>query len=123
MFTVPEYVISWKTELQDTVALLTTEAEYMVVVEASKEALWLRGLVETFSIIQNSVRVHCDSQSAIHLAKDHKYHKRTKHIDVRYHKIRQWVVDDRVVDLVKINTKKNPADMRRLSRWRSSKHL
>jgi len=83
----------------------------MVVVEASKEALWLRGLVETFSIIQDLVRVHCDSHNAIHLAKDHRYHKRTKHIDVRYHKIRQWVVDDKVIDLVKISTKKNPADM------------
>ena len=74
----------------------------------------LRGLVETFSIIHDSVRVHCDNQSAIHLAKDHryhKYHKRTKHIGVIYHKIRQWVVNNKVVDLVKISTKKNLADM------------
>jgi len=48
----------------------------------------LRGLVGRFSIIQNSVRVHCNSHCAIHLAKDHKYYNRTKHIDVRYHKIR-----------------------------------
>jgi len=98
-------------ELQDTIALLTIEAEYMDIVEASKEALWLRELVETFSIIQDSIRVHCDSQSAIHLAKDHRYHKRMKHIDVRYHTIRQWVVDDKVIDLVKISTKKNPGDI------------
>ena len=71
VFTVAECVISWKAELQDTIVLSITEAEYIVVVEASKEALWLRGLVETSSIIQYSVRVHCDSQSAIHLAKDH----------------------------------------------------
>ena len=45
------------------------------------------------------------------LAKDHRYHKRTKHIAVRFHKIRQWVIDDKVIDLVKISTKKNPADM------------
>jgi len=64
----------------------------MAAVEASKKALWLKGLVETFSIIQDSFRVHCDSQSTIHLAKDYRYHKRAKHIDVRYHKIRQWVV-------------------------------
>jgi len=68
-------IISWKAELQDTIALSTIEAEYMAAVEASKEALWLRGLVETFSTIQDSVRVHCDSQSAIHLAKDHMHHK------------------------------------------------
>ena len=63
------------------------------------------------NLVSYTVRVHWDSQSAIHLAEDHRYHKRTKHIDVRYHKIRQWVVDDKVIDLVKINTKKNPADM------------
>jgi len=56
----------------------------MTAVEASKEALWFRGLVGTFSIIHDSVHVYCDNQSAIHLSKDHRYHKRTKHIDVRY---------------------------------------
>ena len=71
----------------------------------------MRRLVETFSIIQDSVQVHCGSQSAIHLAKDHMYHKRTEHIDVRYNKIRQWVVNHQVIDLVKISTKKNLADM------------
>ena len=83
----------------------------MATIEASKEALWLRGLVETLGIIQNSVWVYCDSQSAIHLAKDHMYHKRTKHIDARYHKIYQWVTDDKMIDLAKISTKKNLADM------------
>ena len=111
VFVEAECVISWKTELQDTIALLMIEAEYMAAVEALKEALWLRGLVETFSIIHNLVQVHCDSQSAIHLAKVHRHHKRMKHIDVRYHKICQWVVDDKVIDLVKISTKKNLADI------------
>jgi len=83
----------------------------MSTVEASKEALWLRGLVEMFSVIQDSVRVHCDSHRAIHLSKDHKYHKQTRHINVTYHKIPDWVMDDKVIDLVKISTKKNPADM------------
>ena len=68
-------------------------------------------MVETFSIIHDSVRVHCDSQSAIHLTKNHMYQKRMNRIDVRYHKIRQCIVDDKVIDSVKISTKKNPADM------------
>jgi len=59
----------------------------MGTVETSKEALWLRKLVEIVGIMQDSIRIHCDSQSDIHLEKDHRYHKRTKHIDVRYHKI------------------------------------
>ena len=81
VFAVAECIISWKAELQYTIALSTTEAEYMAAVEASKETLQLRGLVEIFSIIQDSVRVYCDSQSAIHLVKDHRYHKQMKHID------------------------------------------
>ena len=45
VFTIAECVISWKAELQNIVALSMTEAGYMVAVEASKEALWLRGLL------------------------------------------------------------------------------
>jgi len=123
VFTVAECVISWKAELQETIALLTTEAEYSAAVEASKEALWLIGLVEMFSIIQDSVRVYCDSQSAIQPAKDHMYHKRTKHINMRYHKICQWVMDSKVIDLVKISTKKNLANMiKKTILRRSSEH-
>lgn len=54
--------------------------------------------------------VHCDSQSAIHLAKNQVHHGRTKHIDVRYHFIRE-IIENGVVNLVKIGTKDNPADM------------
>ena len=97
--------------MQDTVALSRTEVEYITAIEASKKTLWLRGLVGTFGIIKDSVQVYCDSQSAVHLAKDHMYHKRTKHIDVRHHRIRHWVVVENVIDLVKIGTKKNPTDM------------
>ena len=47
----------------------------------------------------------------IHLAKDHMHHKRIKYIDVRYHMTRHWVIVENIIDLVKISTKKNPADM------------
>ena len=62
VFTVAECVVSWKPELQDIMALLTIKTEYMAVIEASKEALWLRGLVSTFEIIQDSDQIYCDSQ-------------------------------------------------------------
>ena len=64
----------------------------MVATKASKKALWLRELVGTFDIMHDSVQIYCDSQSAIILAKDQRYHKWTKYIDVRYHKICHWVV-------------------------------
>ena len=53
VFIVAEYVISWKADLQDTIAFSTIETEYMAVIKTSKEALWLRRLIETFSIIHD----------------------------------------------------------------------
>ena len=88
IFMVAECAISWTAKLQDRMALSLTEAKFIATIEASNEALCLRELVEAFGIIQDSVLVHCDNQSTFHLANDHRYHKRMKHMDVRYHKIR-----------------------------------
>ena len=102
--------ISWKATLQDIVALSTTEAEYIAAVEAAKEAVWLKDLVKELEITQDNVLLHCDSQSAICLAKDPIYHARTKHIDVRYHKLREFVAGG-YIQLVKVPTEKNVVDM------------
>ena len=75
--------------LYSTVALSTTKAEYMTVTEAVKKIIWLRGLVEDLGLHQGVITVFCDSQSAIHLMKHQMYHERTKHIDARYHFIRE----------------------------------
>ena len=75
----------------DTVALSTMEAEYMTITEAIKEAIWLQGLLDDLGVGQKQVTVFCDSQSAIHLAKNQVYHARTKHIDVRYHFVREII--------------------------------
>ena len=58
---------------------------------------------------QEAMRVHCDSQSALLLAQNFVYYARTKHIDIRYHRIRE-LVEDSEVELVKVHTKENPAD-------------
>ena len=63
-------------------------------------------------------------QNAIHLPKGHRYYKQTKHIDVRYHRIHHWVVVEKFINLVKISTKKNPADiMTKIILVESSEHL
>ncbi|KAG8486257.1 hypothetical protein CXB51_019640 [Gossypium anomalum] len=86
--------ISWKSTLQSTVALLTTKAEYIAITEAVKEAIWLQGMVKTLGLVQEHINVYCDSQSAIHLAKNQVYHARTKHIDVRFHFVLE-IIDER----------------------------
>ena len=96
--------------IQPTVAMSTIEAEYMAAVEAAKEALWLTRLVRELGIQQVGVPLYCDSQSAIYLAKNQVYHARTKHIDVRFHKIRELVATGELL-LEKIHTSENVADM------------
>ncbi|WVZ52949.1 hypothetical protein U9M48_003947 [Paspalum notatum var. saurae] len=104
-------LVSWKACLQATVALSTTEAEYMAISEACKEAIWLTGLYsELCGINCSCVTIHCDSQTAIYLTKDQMFHERTKHIDVRYHFIR-GVIAEGGIKVRKISTHDNPADM------------
>ncbi|KAH9688531.1 Integrase catalytic domain-containing protein [Citrus sinensis] len=61
VFTFAGGPISWKSTLQSTVALSTTEAEYMAIVEAIKEAIWLQDLLENLGLAQEHINVYCDS--------------------------------------------------------------
>ncbi|KAL0451880.1 UNVERIFIED_CONTAM: Retrovirus-related Pol polyprotein from transposon TNT 1-94 [Sesamum latifolium] len=110
VFTLGGGPICWKSTVQSIVALSTTEAEYMAVAEAAKEALWLNGLAKDLGVEHGGVQLHCDSQSAIYLAKNQMYHARTKHIDVRYHKIRELIASGDIM-LRKVHTSENAADM------------
>ena len=60
-------------------------------------------------LVQQAIRIDCDSQSAIFFAKNPAYHLNTKHIDVQYHFVRDKVEDKRVL-LVKVDTLKNVAN-------------
>ncbi|KAG8475448.1 hypothetical protein CXB51_032200 [Gossypium anomalum] len=110
VFTIGGCAISWKATLQTTVALSTTEAEYMAITEACKEAIWLKGLFSELNEDLQISTVFCDSQSAIFLTKDQMFHERTKHIDVRYHFVRDIIARGDIV-VSKINTHENLADM------------
>jgi phosphoribosyl-AMP cyclohydrolase len=80
---------------QVVVALSTTKVEYMAATHASKEAVWLQRLCSGIGLVQQAVRLDCDSQSAILLAKNPAYHSKTKHIDVQYHFVRDMVEEKR----------------------------
>ena len=86
--------VSWASKKQEIISLSTTESEYVAITHAAKEALWLRSLIgQVFAPFSDPIPLHNDNQSAISLTRDHQYHARTKHIDIRYHFIR-WVVED-----------------------------
>jgi len=101
--------VSWMSKKQSVVALSTTEAEYITTIHASKEAVWFQRLCSSMGLVQGTIRIDCDSQSAIFLAKNPAYHSKTKHIDVQYHFVRD-MIEDRKVLLVKVDTLKNIAD-------------
>lgn len=90
--------ISWRSKKQRTVALSSTEAEYMALSEAIQEAVWLKAfLCELGEVASDqALTVYEDNQGAIALAKNPEFHKRTKHIDIRYHFVREKVEDGQV---------------------------
>ena len=78
--------VSWSAKRQELILLLTTESEYVAATQATKEALWLRSLIaQIFAINLPPTTLFSDNQSAIALLKEHQYHARTKHIDIRFH--------------------------------------
>ncbi|KAH9770959.1 hypothetical protein KPL71_012540 [Citrus sinensis] len=111
-----QVLVSWKASLQSVVALSTTEAEYIALTEAVKEAKWLSGLVSKFGLKQDSVCIGYDSSSAIQLSKNPKYHERTKHIDVWLHFIRDEIANG-VVNVVKLNDSPLHLGVCKLERW------
>ena len=101
--------ISWMRKRRAVVALSTIEAKYMIATHASKEVVWLQRLCSGIGLVQQAVRLDCDSQSAIFLEKNPAYHSKTKHIDVQYHFVRDMVEEKKVL-LEKVDTLKNAAD-------------
>ena len=100
----------WTSKLQKTVALSTTEAEYVAATEASKEMVWLQSFLDELGKENKSSRLYSDSQSAIFLAKNPAFHSRTKHVELKYHYIRH-LVEMKILQLEKILGSENPADM------------
>lgn len=81
--------ISWASRRQQCVSLSTTEAEYVAMCETSKEVTWMRRLLDSIGSPQAQPTILlCDNQGAMKLVANQEFHRRTKHIDVRYHYIR-----------------------------------
>ncbi|UYV61655.1 hypothetical protein LAZ67_1005777 [Cordylochernes scorpioides] len=81
--------VSWASQRQPIIALSTTESEYIAACSAAKELIWIRRLLQGIGCdITKETELYIDNQAAIKLVENPVFHKRTKHIDVRYHFIR-----------------------------------
>jgi transposase InsO family protein len=91
--------ISWKSQKQSVVATSTTEAEYIGLSNASREALYLTQLLHDFRLdptLYDPTLLYGDNQASIALSKNPKFHERAKHIRVHYHLIRDLVETNKI---------------------------
>eukprot|EP00253_Pinus_taeda_P015320 PITA_15320 len=103
--------VSWRSRKQSVPADFTTEAEYVVAAEATKEIVWLRKILEDLQVKQvQSTPLMIDNNSAIKLAKNPKFHDRMKHINTKYHLI-QHHVEAKTIHLRHCSTNEQIADI------------
>jgi hypothetical protein len=103
--------VTWSVRKQKTVATSSCEAEYMAAFEATKEALWIHQLLAAINISpQNATTILCDNNAARSLSEDPMLHPRVKHMDIKYHFLRENVQDNKV-KLQYISSNDNVADI------------
>jgi hypothetical protein len=104
--------IAWQSKLQSTVAVSTMEAEYMAAFGAIQELIWTKGVLSEigFDYVDPMI-LHMDSQSAMALAKNPTHHKRSKHIDIKYHWLREYTYESGTVQLEHCATADMVADV------------
>jgi hypothetical protein len=92
--------ILWRSKKQSCIALSTMEVEYVACSAATQHAVWLKNFLYHLKIVKSvsdPMTIYCDSTAAIAVAKDSKYHGKTKHIKMRYHYIREAITKQDVI--------------------------
>lgn len=103
--------VTWASQRQKLVTLSTTKAEYVAMSITSREAVWLRRLLSDVECpCETAATIFVDNQSSIRLVKNPEFHKRTKHIDVRFHFVREKVQANEL-KIEYLCTKKQKADI------------
>ena len=104
--------IPWQSKLQCTVAASTMKVEYMAAFHVIQEYVWVKGVLGEIGLDIDPITLYMDSKSAICLAKNPLYHKRSKHIDIKFHWIREKVLGDNIVVILEhISTDRMDADI------------
>ena len=87
-------LISWRTKRQKTISLFSAKAEYRAMTGTCCELFWLRSLLKDLRILHPKlVLLHCDNKAALHIAVNLVFHKRTRHIEMDCHFIRDKIQD------------------------------
>jgi hypothetical protein len=91
-FTLGSTMVSWCSRKQIFVALSIVEAEYIALCVVVREAVWLcKILADLFVHEMDSTIIHCDNQSCVNLSENLVFHDKSKHIEIKYHYIRDMM--------------------------------
>jgi hypothetical protein len=103
-------LVSWSSKKQTSVALCTTEVEYVAAGQCRTQLLWMRQTLRDFGCNLSIVPLLCDNESAIRLADNPVEHSHTKHIDIRHHFLRDHQQREDI-DIYHISTENQLADI------------
>jgi hypothetical protein len=103
--------VSWLSKKQPIVTLSTTEAEFVAAAGCASQVVWMRRVLNQLGHVQKkSTIVMCDNSSIIKLSNNPVMHGRSKHIDVRFHFLRE-LVNDGIIELLHCGTEEQTADI------------
>ncbi|GJU06985.1 hypothetical protein Tco_1123415 [Tanacetum coccineum] len=105
-----ERLVSWSSKRQKSAAISSTEAEYIALSGCCAQVLWMRSQLTDYGLGFNKIPMYCDNKSAIALCCNNVQHSRSKHIDIRFHFIKEQV-ENGVVELYFVNTEYQLADI------------
>nr|GEX03101.1 retrovirus-related Pol polyprotein from transposon TNT 1-94 [Tanacetum cinerariifolium]GEX29709.1 retrovirus-related Pol polyprotein from transposon TNT 1-94 [Tanacetum cinerariifolium] len=105
-----ERLISWSSKRQKSAAISSIEAEYIALSGYCTQILWMRSQLTDYGLGFNKIPMYCDNKSAIALCCNNVQHSRSKHIDIRYHIIKEQVKNG-VIELYFVNTEYQLADL------------
>ncbi|GJZ55842.1 retrovirus-related pol polyprotein from transposon TNT 1-94, partial [Tanacetum coccineum] len=103
-------LVSWSSKRQKSTAISSTEAEYIAMSGCCAQILWMRSQLTDYGLGFNKIPMYCDNKSAIALCCNNVQHSRSKHIDIRFHFIKEQV-ENGVVELYFVNTEYQLADI------------
>lgn len=103
-------IISWISQRQSMVATSTTEAEIVAANEATKEIIWVTKLFASFIKFDHVPILQVDNSAAVKLSQNPEFHRRTKHIDMKYFFIREKVLEGKL-NVQQISTEDQVADI------------
>ncbi|KAJ9542272.1 hypothetical protein OSB04_028778 [Centaurea solstitialis] len=103
-------LVSWGSKKQHCVSTSTAEAEYVAAASCCSQVLWMRTQLRDYGYSFNHIPIYCDSKSAIAITCNPVQHTRTKHINIRYHFIKDHV-ERGTIELYFVNTEYQLADL------------